>query len=189
MAKGPRDRNLIDTLEQLEARPFNGNVWRITRDGRDPTLFFGGGNRWDDGTFDVLYTSLSKEGALAEMRFHLGRGQPVMPSKIHHRLHELEVNIDSVLDLTDADVLSAIGIDRSHFGRLPCLDRKDEYEACQKVGEAVHFLGSDDPHDPSAILVPNARHSDRNLVLYADYVHPEDVRHVRDYGIIDWAAD
>ena len=55
MAKsGPRDRALIDALEQLETVPFEGIVWRITPDGRDPTLFFGGGNRWDDGTFDVL---------------------------------------------------------------------------------------------------------------------------------------
>ena len=188
MVKGPRDRNLIDTLEQLETHPFKGNVWRITRDGRDPTLFFGGGNRWDDGTFDVLYTSLSKKSALAEMRFHVGRGQPVMPSKIHYRLHELEVRADRVLDLTDADVLSTIGIDISHFGRLPYLDREGEYEACQRVGEAVHFLGSDNPHDPAAILVPNARHSDSNLVLYAGYVDPEDVKHVRDHGVIDWAA-
>ena len=79
MASGPRDRALIDTLEQLETQSFEGRVWRIARENRDPTLFFGGGNRWDDGTFDVLYTSLLREGALAEMRFHLGRGQPVIP--------------------------------------------------------------------------------------------------------------
>ncbi len=189
MVAGPRDRTLIDTLERLETKSFNGIVWRVTRDGRDPTLFFGGGNRWDDGTFDVLYTSISEQGALAEMRFHIGRGQPVVPSKISYRLHQLSVRVDGLLDLTDADVLAKVGIDRGNFGRLPYLDRQGEYEACQRVGEAVHFLGSDDPADPSAILVPNARHPSNNLVLLADYVGPDDVKHVKDHGIIDWAKD
>lgn len=186
MADGPRDHALIDVLEQLDLHDFQGRVWRVTRDGRDPTIFFGGGNRWDDGTFDVLYTSLAREGALAEMRFHLSRGQPVVPSKIRYRLHELEVSVRGVLHLTDSGVLADIGVDISNFGRLPYLDRQGEYEACQKVGEAIHFLGSDAPQDPSAILVPNARHASTNLVLFADYVNPDDVRHVEDHGLIDW---
>lgn len=186
MASGPRDRTLIDTLEQLETQTFNGRVWRITRDGRDPTLFFGGGNRWDDGTFDVLYTSNQREGALAEMRYHLSRGQPVVPSKIQYRLHELEVEVKGVLDLTDTSLLNRIGIDIGNFGKLPYLDRHGEYEACQRVAEAVHFLGSDDPDDPSAIKVPNARHQSSNLVLFADYVSHETVKHIKDHGIIDW---
>lgn len=186
MAENPRDRNLIDTLDMLEPRLFEGRVWRVTRDGRDPTLFFGGGNRWDDGTFDVLYTSLTSEGALAEMRFHLSRGQPVIPSKIRYRLHELEVHVNGVLDITDKELLNGIGVDIRTFGKLPYLDRHGEYEACQKIAEAVHFLGSDDPGDPSAVLVPNARHPGNNLVLFADYVSPDDVRHVKDHGIIDW---
>ncbi|MBW8640751.1 RES family NAD+ phosphorylase [Hoeflea sp. WL0058] len=187
MIEGPRDRNLIDTLDGLETVVFRGRVWRVTRDGRDPTLFFGGGNRWDDGTFDVLYTSLTKDGAIAEMRYHLSRGQPVMPSKIRYRLHELQISVSGVLDLTNDELLSAVGIDINTFGKLPYLDRFGEYEACQKVAEAVHFLGSDDPTDPSAILVPNARHPAKNLVLFADYVNPEDVKHVQDHGLIDWS--
>ena len=59
MAVGPRDHSLIDALEALNTRSFEGRLWRVTRDERDPTLFFAGGNRWDDGTFEVLYTSLS----------------------------------------------------------------------------------------------------------------------------------
>ena len=186
MASGPRDRALIDTLEQLETQSFEGRVWRIARENRDPTLFFGGGNRWDDGTFDVLYTSLLREGALAEMRFHLGRGQPVIPSKIQYRLHELEIKVDGVLDLTEAELLSRIGIDMSNFGRLPYLERQGEYEACQRVAEAVHFLGSNALDDPSAIRVPSSRHESHNMVLIADYVGSEAVKHVKDHGVVDW---
>ena len=187
VVSGPRDRTLIDTLERLEPARFEGRVWRITRDGRDPTLFFGGGNRWDDGTFDVLYTSLTREGALAEMRFHLSRGQPVIPSKIRYRLHELQVRVHGVLDLSDAALLTGFGIDMTLFGRMPYLEREGEYEACQRVAEAVHFLGSSDPDDPSAIRVPSARSTGQNLVLFSDYVDPDDVEHVEDHGIIDWS--
>ena len=186
MSGNPRDRKLIDTLETLESQAFEGHVWRVTRDGGDPTLFFGGGNRWDDGTFEVLYTSLSRDGALTEMKFHLGKGQPVIPSKIRYRLHELHVRVNGVLDLTSPDVLSSVGIDLKNFGRLPYLDRRGEYEACQQVAETAHFLGSDDSSDPSGILVPNARHESQNLVLFADYVKPDEITHLKDHGLIDW---
>ena len=172
MIEGPRDRKLIDTLDVLDAQVFEGRVWRVTRDGRDPTLFFGGGNRWDDGTFDVLYTSLAKEGALAEMKFHLSRGQPIIPSKIKHRLHELQVRIEGVVDLTKVGLLASLGVDHATFGKMPYLDREGEYEACQKIAETVHFLGSDAPDEPSGILVPNARLDVTNLVIFGDYVRP-----------------
>jgi RES domain-containing protein len=182
----PRDRALIDALERLETVPYEGTAWRITRDGRDPTLFFGGGNRWDDGSFEVLYMSLSRDGALAEMRFHLSRGQPVVPSKIRYRLHELLVKVDDVIDLTDHSLLTELGIDMLQFGKFPYVDRAGEYEACQKVAEAVHFLGSNEPGDPSAIRVPSARSPAHNLVLFSDYVDRDQVEHVNDHGLIDW---
>ena len=189
MTEGPRDHTLIDALEELTPQPFSGNVWRVTREGRDPTLFFAGGNRWDDGSFDVLYTALDREGALAEMRFHASRGQPIIPSKTKYRLHELSVNINGVLDLTEGNFLQDIGVDMGNFGRLPYLKRMGEYEACQKIGEAAHFLGSVEPDDPSAILVPNARRPGKNLIIFGDYVSFEDVVHVEDYGQIDWSKD
>lgn len=188
MNEGPRDRRLIDTLDVLETQVFKGRVWRITRDERDPTIFFGGGNRWDDGTYEVLYTSLTREGALAEMKFHVSRGQPIIPSKIRHRLHELEVHINGVLDLTDNGLLERLGVDQATYGKLPYLDREGEYEACQKIGEAAHFLGSDDAEDASGILVPNARLNGTNLVIFGDYVNPENITHVEDHGIIDWSG-
>ena len=66
MIGGARDRTLIDTLEGLPCEPLETTVWRVVRDMRDPTIFASGGNRWDDGSFEGLYTSLSREGALAE---------------------------------------------------------------------------------------------------------------------------
>ena len=187
MIEGPRDHALIDILEGLPTRKFEGRLWRVTRDGRDPTLFFAGANRWDDGTFEVLYTSLDREGALAEMYYHAARGQPIVPSRIKYRLHELAVSINGVVDLSDTKRLSALGIDMTSFGKLPYLQREGEYEMCQKIGEALHFLGSDDPANPSAILVPNARFDTQNMVIFGDYVNLEEIEHFKDHGLIDWS--
>jgi hypothetical protein len=73
------------------------------------------------------------------------------------------------------------------YGRLPYLDRTGEYETCQRIGEAVHFLGSDSAGDPTAMLVPNARHSVQNLVLMGDYTNPSDLLELENHGIIDWS--
>lgn len=72
-----RDSTLIDAIEAIAPLPFSGPVWRVTREGRDPTRCSGSGGRWDDGAFDVLYTSAERLGAISEMKFHIERGQPV----------------------------------------------------------------------------------------------------------------
>lgn len=183
-----RDHELIDTLDTMSCETFEGRVWRVTQDVHDPTLFRSGGNRWDDGTFDVLYTSCERDGALAEMRFHLTRGQPIIPSKKIYHLYELEVHVSGVLDLTDWAILEKFGVERARFGRLPYLDRESEYTACQRIGEAVNFLGGESTDEPSAFLVPNARRDGRNLVLLGAYVSGDGVRLIKDHGRIDWSA-
>ena len=77
-----RDRQLLDVLEALDPAPYEGAVWRSVREGRDPLACWRSGGRWDDGTVDVLYTSETREAAIAERRFHLYRGQPLPPSKV-----------------------------------------------------------------------------------------------------------
>jgi len=188
MPAGRRDRELLDTLDALPCQPFEGTAWRVTQDIRDPTIFRSGGARWDDGTFDVLYTSLDREGALAEMRFHVTRGQPVIPSRKVYHLHQLEVSLRGVLDLTDWEMLERFGVERATYGRLPYLRRESEYTACQKIGEAVNFLGGAAENEPSGFIVPNARREGRNLVILGAHVGGDDVRPVHDHGPIDWSS-
>ena len=64
-ARSPRDRVLIDALEPATPTPFEGTVWRVVREGRDVLQGSAYGGRWDDGTFDVLYTSAMADGATA----------------------------------------------------------------------------------------------------------------------------
>ena len=45
MIEVPRDHKIIDALEGLTPQEYEVRLWRVTRDGRDPTFFFAGGNR------------------------------------------------------------------------------------------------------------------------------------------------
>jgi hypothetical protein len=150
MTRGPhvRDNKLLDSLEAITPVAFHDSGWRAVRDGRDVRLAHASG---DDGSFDVLYASTATEGALAEMAFHLRRGQPVIPSKLEYRLFEFTICVEKVLNFASLEALAAVGLDTSRYGALSCDGRTAEYPRSQEVGEAAHFLGFD------GLIVPNAR--------------------------------
>ena len=176
-----RDSHLIDALDAIPRAPFEGTVWRVVREGRDPFQCSASGGRWDDGSFDVLYTSRKSDGAIAEMHFHLMRGQPVFPSKIRYCLHELSVSLDEVMTLT-TDNLASLGLDATRFGQLSYNQRTQEYPRSQEIAEVAHFLDCD------GLLVPSARWDCVNLTLFCDRLKPEAKEVVRDHGLIDWSA-
>ena len=182
MAGPRRDDRLIDALDELSSTAFSGTVWRVVRDGLDPRQCSASGGRWDDGTVDVLYTSQERDGAIAEMYFHLKRGQPVFPQKVRFRLHELRVSAEPVLDLADPDTLAGLGIDMSRYGQLSYDERLSEYPRTQAIGEVAHML------DHAALLVPNARWDCTNVVVFCDRIAPEQLDVVSDHGLIDWSA-
>ena len=112
-----------------------------------------GSGRWNLRTSEVLYTALEADGALSEIHFHLSRGNPIFPSRMEHKLFELNANFAKTLDLSDTKLLSSLGIDLDRYKELL-------YSETQKVGEAVGFLGFE------AMIVPNARHRSNNLVVF-----------------------
>src|SRR5689334_9003001 len=113
-----RDRRLLDALEAISPEPFNGTAWRVVRDGRNPRQCSAAGGRWDDRTFDVLYTSSRADGAIAEMHFHLSRGQPVFPSQVRYRLFELSMALSRCLRFASLVDLAALGLRTETFGQL-----------------------------------------------------------------------
>lgn len=175
-----RDNSLIDALEAIQPVSFEGHVWRIVREGRDPLQCSASGGRWDDGTFDVLYTSLERQGSVEEMRFHLMRGQPVMPSKVRYKLYELQVRLAQALELPDLIALATLGLDASRYGRLSYQSKSDEYPRTQQIGEVAYFLEFD------GLIVPSARHDCRNVVLFGNRVPPDAISIVKDHGPVDW---
>ena len=138
-----RDSRLIDSLEVLPHAPFKATVWRVVREARDPCQCSASGGRWDDGSFDVLYTSLDRDGAIAEMYFQLLRGQPVFPSKVRYTLNELRVELSETLHLQTLPDLAALGLDTSRYGQLSSVERIQEYTRTQEIAEVAHFLDCD----------------------------------------------
>jgi RES domain-containing protein len=175
-----RDSALIDALEAHEPVEYRGVAWRVVREGRSPLACGRAGGRWDDGTFDVLYTSKERDGALAEMHFHLSRGQPVFPSQVRHGLHELALSVGRALKLVDLKALAALGLDTARYGQISYERTSEEYPRSQDIAEAAHFLEFD------GLIVPSARWACLNVVLFCDRVPAGSLVVVSDHGLIDW---
>lgn len=181
-ARPPRDNRLLDAVEALPSPPWTGTVWRVALEGRDPRQCSAVGGRWDDRSFEVLYTSTHPEGAKAELYFHLSRGQPVIPSRVRHALHELHVSLDACLRIASLEVLAAIGLKTGTFGQLSYRERQREYPRTQEIAEAAQFHGRD------GLLVPSARSEHPNLVVFCGVAGPQAVEAVKDHGAVDWDA-
>lgn len=166
MARPARDSRLLDAIEQRSPVSLMSQAWRVVRDGRHPMQCSSVGGRWDDRTFDVLYTSSRADGAIAEMYFHLARSLPVFPSQIHHRLFELSVTLASCLRLDSLDMLSSLGLQAATFGQMSYAEREREYPRTQEIAEAAHFVGRD------GFIVPSARAACANTIVFCGPAGP-----------------
>ncbi len=149
-----RDPALLDALDTRPLRTFQSRVWRVVRVGRDPVEPSRAGGRSDRGSFDVLYTSLEADGAIAEMDYHL-RLQPVFPSEYRAEVHELEVATERALYFDYLDELAPLGIDPAEY-------RQPLYSRSHEIGDAAAFLGV------AALIVPSARWPCQNAVVMLD---------------------
>lgn len=167
-----RDPDLLDALDAHKGVAFEGDVWRIVREGRDVLLGYPSKARCDPGGFDVIYTSLQREGSLAEIYFHLSR-QPVFPSQVKSVLSRISVSTRRTLKLADLAAIEALGVSTEHYAGL-------DYGRTQEIGDAANFLGFD------GILAPSARWDGQNLVLFTNRFAPDDLVIV-EQETVDWA--
>ena len=123
----PRDLALMDAIDGFPRTSIEPIIWRVARLGREPLAPNRAKGRWSDGTFDVLYTSKDRDGALAEI-FALLSDQPVFPSKVAWSLHRLSVSVEHALILPDLATLTKLGVDAGHY-------RDRRYERTQKIAE------------------------------------------------------
>src|SRR5205085_10597446 len=101
--------------------------------------------RWNAiGEFEVLYTSLATDGALAEVGYRLSL-EPVWPSRIEHEICTLKVWADRVLKFDNLQQLEKVGVNITRFQSF-------EYSATQAIAAAAFFLEFD------ALVVPSARY-------------------------------
>lgn len=167
------DRAILDALDSLASEAIEKTVWRVTRKGRDPLRGAVANGRWNAiGEFEVLYTSLVAEGALAEVGYRLSL-EPVWPSRIEHEIHTLKIRAERVLKFETLQQLEKLGVNTARFESF-------DYAATQAIAAAAHFLEFD------ALIVPSARFPAQNLVAFLDRLQtpPELIS----TGSVDWPA-
>jgi RES domain-containing protein len=167
------DRAVLDAIEAFDPEELETTVWRVARKGRDPLRGAIANGRWNAvGEFEVLYTSLERDGALAEVGYRLSL-EPVWPSRIEHQIHTLRIKVERALRFENLKQLERLGVDIIRFESF-------EYSVTQAISAAAHFLQFD------ALIVPSARYNVANVVLYLDRVQtpPEMIRSEE----VSWAA-
>jgi RES domain-containing protein len=166
------DQTLLDLLAGFTARSFRGQAYRATRQRLDPLQPSVAGGRWMmPGTEPVLYTSLERDGALAEIAYHWQ--QLIPPPSKPVVLHTLALSVSKTLYLTPAD-LRMLGV------TWPDPESENILRS-QAIGAAAAFLGYD------SLQVPSARSDNDNLIV----VFPNHDAAVADIQIIsseevDW---
>jgi hypothetical protein len=167
------DSNLLDQLDAMPKEAFDGEVYRGTRQSLHPLASSYSGGRWmrRDGV-GVLYTSLAREGALAEISFHWGQLTPRPTKPVV--LHTLRVAAHRTLKLVRAD-LEALGLPDSAYGGV-------NLPRTQEIGAAVEFLGCD------GLIAPCARWSCDNLMLFPDRMGVDANLEIIHSEAVDWVA-
>jgi RES domain-containing protein len=167
------DRELLDALEAQASEAFAGEAWRITAKGRDALRGSTAGGRWSPpGEFEVLYTSLARAGALAEIGYRLSL-EPVWPSRLEHELHRIMVRTTNSLRFADVASLSTLGVDVRRYATF-------DYAVTQAIAAAAFFLDFD------GLIVPSARSPELNLVIFMEkLVEPPKVESSEP---VDWPA-
>jgi hypothetical protein len=165
------DAALVDALSRRPVTTFSGSVFRATIPGYDPLLASTRGGRWSTHSGpSVLYTSLERDGALAEIAFHWSQLTPIPKRPVD--IHTLTVETTKTLRLIRAD-LAALGVEDALYDAIG-------YERTQEIGAAVAFLGCD------GLIAPNARWSCENLMIYMDYVPLDRVFTVVTTSSVNW---
>lgn len=154
-----RDIELIDQVETLPTEPYSGDVFRLVRDGRDPTACWHPEGRWDDGNFDVLYTATTEQGAIAEVRYHILQSQPFAPDFRKYRMFRIAAQNLEVVNLLDGGLLTKLGVDLNTWGKSDYVSRGTEYLRSQEIAAVATF------HEREGLLVPSARSPDANVII------------------------
>lgn len=171
------DVTLLDQLSNFKVEAFAGDAYRATRKSLDPLAPSTSGGRWmPKGERSVLYTSLSRDGALAELAFHWGMLSP-LPSK-PAVLSRINVDLKDTLCLLRVD-LTSLGVDEQHFSSI-------NYKTMQNVGAAVAFLGC------HGLIVPSARWLSDNLIVFTENLDDAEALSVAEADEVDvlkWGRD
>lgn len=147
------DPALLDKLCAFDPIKFEDHVFRATRKSLDALTPSTSGGRWaPKDSVSVLYTSCTRDGALAETCFHWSQFTPTPTKPV--ALHKLRVTAKKTLRLLRVD-LETLGADWRKYSEV-------NYARTQEIGAAVAFLECD------GLIAPCARWDCENLMIFTD---------------------
>jgi hypothetical protein len=118
----------------------------------------------------ILYTSLERNGAIAEIAFHWSQLTPLPQRPV--AVHTLTVDTTNTLRLIRSD-LTSLGVEDAQYESI-------NYVRTQEIGAAIAFLGCD------GLIAPNARWSCENLMIFMDNVPLDRTFTVTDTSETNW---
>lgn len=164
----PLDERLVTTLDKLGTIAWSGRTYRHTTPRRDPLSGAGArlnGGRWNPkDLFAALYLASPVATCMGEIdRIAASQGVPTeVLLQAPRVLHEIDVSIANVLDLTSVVNRTA--------ARLTDADISDsDWTLCQQVGHAAWFLGH------QGILAPSASGQGYVITLFEGRIDPGQV--------------
>lgn len=167
------DPTLLDRLDALPKVSFDGQVYRATRQSLDPLAASYNGGRWmTRDAAAILYTSLERDGALAEIAFHWLQLTPRPTKPV--LLHRLRVVACKTLRLIRADIKD-LGVSESAYKDV-------NLPQTQAIGAAVEFLGCD------GLIAPSARWDCDNVMLFPDRMGADATLELQETETVDWIA-
>jgi RES domain-containing protein len=171
------DQGLVDQLSALPVERFEGEVFRATGASADPLAFSVNGGRWapaawNDAEVPVLYTSLARDGAIAEVVSYLALLTP-LPSR-PLKVSRLGVSTARTLRLARV-ALEELGVDMAQYGVR-------DYGRTQSIGAALAFL------DLDGLIAPSARWPCDNLMIYQTNHLVNERLELVEEGNVDWRA-
>jgi len=172
------DQRLLDRLSALPVERFEGEVFRATRANADAIAPSINGGRWappaqDGSDVSVLYTSLERDGALAEVVSFLVDLTPI-PGPRPLKVSRLSVSTAKTLRLAH-ESLEGLGVDRKRYGER-------DYRRTQSIGAALAFLELD------GLIAPSARWACDNLMIFTANQSLNERLKVIDTEHVEWRS-
>lgn len=150
------DEEVRRRLVDARVAAWEGDVHRHMFAGILPDRENVRGARWNPPGVAAIYTALKRDTALAEADYRLSLETVPVHTDIRRTIYKVHVSLNSVVDLSEWSQLESMGITKEHFTPVD----KSALRQCQQLGGAVEW------HEHDGLLVPSARGSGANLVIY-----------------------
>jgi hypothetical protein len=164
IARMTYDLSRVGALSGRPTERFVGAVFRATQVAAKSIAPSVRGGRWappgrPGAEIPVLYASVERDGALAEVASYLVELSPI-PGPRSMMVTRLAVSTSRTLRLARVD-LEALGVDMSRYGVR-------DYARTQEIGAAAASVGID------GLIAPSARWSCDNLMIFTDNLDPRE---------------